>query len=256
MSARQKIKAFSFAGSLSLNVLLAILLVISAKTQARVAEVKNEKSTRICLSALQMLHPMPVDAVIPSVAQPEKSPAIKQVEKSMVKPMLKPAKKQVVKKKITPAERAPRKTARAKAVKPVGKPVPAAKQAAPEPRQAAAAVLPNPAMARQEAAVRAARRTEKQRQCLVAELIQRLEKEKKFPALAVRLGVSGTVLLLIEVRPDGVISHYEVVEKQSAHNILQKAALATVRKAAAKPLAMDDLEHSLRVKVPVVYELI
>ena len=258
MSARQKIKAFSFAGSLSLNILLAMLLVISAQTQARTVNTeKTEKETKICLSALQMRQPTPVAAVpvatiMPPVPQPEKNPVKKQVKKTVVKPV----KKQVVKKKITPIKPAPKKTIQAKVVKPVKKTVPAAKQTPPEPLQAAALVLPDPAMVRKEAAARAARQTENQRQSLLGELIRRLEKEKKFPLLARRLGVSGTVLLLIEVQPDGVISHYEIIEEQSAHKILNKAALTTIRKAAAKPLAMGDLDRCMLVKVPVVYELI
>ncbi len=250
MSARQKIKAFSFAGALSLNILLAMLLVISAQTQARTVKTeKTEESTKICLSVLQMRNPtpvatVPVAAVMPAMLQPEK------------RPVAKPVKKQVVKKKITPIKPAPQKTIRPKVVKPVKKTVPSAKETPAEPQRAAVQVLPDPAMARKEAAARAARRKENQRQSLVAKLIRRLEKEKKFPLLARRLGVSGTVLLLIEVQPDGVISHYEIVEKQSAHNILKKAALTTARKAAAKPLAMCDLDRCMLVKVPIIYELI
>lgn len=85
-------------------------------------------------------------------------------------------------------------------------------------------------------------------------LRQRVHEALRYPAAARRRGLSGTVTIDLTVLPDGAIGPVHVVES-SAHPLLDAAVVESVRSLGRQPFPRDLPARTLRVRLPVVFEL-
>jgi len=85
-------------------------------------------------------------------------------------------------------------------------------------------------------------------------LRERIQGSLNYPLRARRRGLSGTVSLEIEIKPDGAIGAVSVADT-SSHPILDSAALEAVRRLAPEPLPNGVPPRTLRVRLPVVFAL-
>jgi protein TonB len=85
-------------------------------------------------------------------------------------------------------------------------------------------------------------------------LRQRIEQSLHYPLAARRRGVAGTVGIEIVIQPDGVIGSVSLFSS-SSHRILDDAAVDTARRLPPLPFPDGLPRRTLRVRVPVVFEL-
>ncbi|NIQ40182.1 MAG: TonB family protein [Proteobacteria bacterium] len=76
----------------------------------------------------------------------------------------------------------------------------------------------------------------------------------RYPRMAVSRSQEGTVILWVEVLPDGSVGEVEIF-KSSGHTILDRSALRAVRKWQFKPGTKMGRPIAMKVKVPVVFRL-
>ena len=99
----------------------------------------------------------------------------------------------------------------------------------------------------------AARTAAVARQTLLSALIARIEKEKRYPNAARKLGLEGTVTVLVQVDASGRI--LSVRAKQgAAHSLLEKATMETLNKVQEKwtPVAVPE---AMTFSIPIRYDL-
>ena len=87
-----------------------------------------------------------------------------------------------------------------------------------------------------------------------ARLRQRIQELLRYPTVARRRGVTGTVHLEIAVEPDGAIATVSVIAS-SSHEILDRAAVDAARSVPRLPFPSDVRPRALKVRLPVVFEL-
>ena len=87
-----------------------------------------------------------------------------------------------------------------------------------------------------------------------ARLRQRIQEVLRYPPVARRRGVTGTVHLEIAVEPDGAIATVSVIAS-SSHEVLDRAAVDAARSIPRLPFPSDVRPRPLRVRLPVVFEL-
>ena len=87
-----------------------------------------------------------------------------------------------------------------------------------------------------------------------ARLRQRIQELLRYPTVARRRGVTGTVQLEIAVAPDGAIAAVSVIAS-SSHEILDRAAVDAARSVPRLPFPSDVRPRALKVRLPVVFEL-
>ena len=75
-----------------------------------------------------------------------------------------------------------------------------------------------------------------------------------YPRLAIRRGHEGTVILSVEVLPDGSAREVQLLES-SGHTILDRSAVNAVRKWRFKPGTKGGRPVTTRVRIPVVFRL-
>lgn len=85
-------------------------------------------------------------------------------------------------------------------------------------------------------------------------LRRRIQDVLRYPGVARRRGLSGTVELEILVQPTGAISDVAIVDS-SSHRILDEAAMDAVRSLPPLPFPDGLTPRALRVRLPVVFEL-
>jgi protein TonB len=85
-------------------------------------------------------------------------------------------------------------------------------------------------------------------------LRQRIAQSVRYPASARRRGISGTVNVEILILPNGVVGEVQLLES-STHQVLDEAALKTIRSLPRMPLPADLPARPLRVRVPVVFQI-
>lgn len=88
----------------------------------------------------------------------------------------------------------------------------------------------------------------------LASLRRRIQESLGYPELARRRGLHGTVHLEIVIRADGAIGAVSVVGS-SSHALLDDAAMETIRRLAPTPFPPGVRPRTLRVHLPVVFEL-
>jgi protein TonB len=87
-----------------------------------------------------------------------------------------------------------------------------------------------------------------------AQLRQRIQEGLRYPPMARRRGVTGTVQLEIAVAIDGGIADVSVIGS-SSHEILDRAAVDAARAVRRVPFPADVRPRPLQVRLPVVFEL-
>jgi protein TonB len=87
-----------------------------------------------------------------------------------------------------------------------------------------------------------------------ARLRQRIQQVLRYPAMARKRGVTGTVHLDIAIEPDGAVGPVSVITS-SSHEILDRAAVEAARSVARVPFPDDLRPRALSVRLPVVFEL-
>ena len=88
----------------------------------------------------------------------------------------------------------------------------------------------------------------------LAALRQRIQHSVRYPASARRRGIAGTVSVEILILANGTITDVSVLES-SSHQVLDDAALETIRSLPRMPLPPELPARSLRVRVPVVFQM-
>ncbi|MBI4562916.1 MAG: energy transducer TonB, partial [Candidatus Rokubacteria bacterium] len=76
----------------------------------------------------------------------------------------------------------------------------------------------------------------------------------RYPLAAQRRGLSGTVHMEVVILPTGAVGSVSLV-RSSSHAILDEAALDTVRGLPLLPFPPELPLRTLRVRLPVVFEL-
>jgi protein TonB len=85
-------------------------------------------------------------------------------------------------------------------------------------------------------------------------LRHRIQEALRYPLPARRRGLTGTVTIELTVLPNGAIGPVTVVES-SAHPLLDEAALETAQSLRAEPFPAGLTPRTLRVRLPVVFQL-
>jgi protein TonB len=88
----------------------------------------------------------------------------------------------------------------------------------------------------------------------LAWLRQRVHEALRYPPAARRRGLTGAVTIELTILPSGLIRDVSVVES-SSHTILDEAAVETVRTLRSQPFPRNVPPRTLRVRLPVVFEL-
>jgi len=83
---------------------------------------------------------------------------------------------------------------------------------------------------------------------------RRIQESIQYPTSARRRGIKGTVNLEILIRADGAISSVSVAGS-SSHSELDEAAVEAVRSLGPQPFPAGLKPRSLKVKLPVVFDL-
>ena len=85
-------------------------------------------------------------------------------------------------------------------------------------------------------------------------LRQRIQESLRYPASARRRGISGTVNVEILINPNGTVSDVTLLDS-STHEVLDTAALDTIRSLPRMPLPSDVPARPLRIRIPVVFQM-
>jgi len=85
-------------------------------------------------------------------------------------------------------------------------------------------------------------------------LRQRIQESVRYPSSARRRGLAGTVSVEILILSNGTIGDVTLLES-STHQVLDDAALETIRALPRMPLPPDLPARALRVRVPVVFQM-
>jgi protein TonB len=83
---------------------------------------------------------------------------------------------------------------------------------------------------------------------------RRIQESLRYPAAARRRGLTGSVHVEMTVAPNGTIAAVSVVGS-SSHPLLDDAAVEAVRRLPPMPFPSGVTPRSLRVRLPVVFEL-
>lgn len=76
----------------------------------------------------------------------------------------------------------------------------------------------------------------------------------RYPSRAVRLGLEGTVVLLLHVTAEGAVERAQVAES-SGHEVLDRAALACVEGWRFSPGRLDGRAVAMAARVPIEFRL-
>ncbi len=88
----------------------------------------------------------------------------------------------------------------------------------------------------------------------LARLRQRVHEALRYPAAARRRGLTGAVTIELTILPSGLIRDVSIVES-SSHAILDEAAVDTVRSLRTQPFPGNVPPRTLRIRLPVVFQL-
>jgi protein TonB len=88
----------------------------------------------------------------------------------------------------------------------------------------------------------------------LARIRQRIQESLRYPPVARRRGVTGTVQLEIAIGADGAIAGVSVIAS-SSHEILDRAAVDAARSLPRVPFPADLRPRPLTIRLPIVFEL-
>jgi protein TonB len=239
------------------------------------------RTSRICgLIGAALVHGilLPLCLVLSSQAVPKPlPPAVEAVRITLAEPAAAPRRERTIpspspaplpateeslrdnRDKASPPERENKKTPKDRAPgKPLPKPSPEARKRTPAPASSAPAPTVSPAeQAKKEPGPedqsRARATAVEARQTLLSALIARIEREKRYPATARRLGLEGLVTAVVRVDGQGNIVGVSA-RGEGAHAALEKAALETLQRVRDgwTPIPVPE---PLTVHIPVRFSL-
>lgn len=196
--------------------------------------------------------PPPVEAIRITLAEPAAAPAPSPRAVPVSEP---PAPVPIVEE--TPPEAAPPvqdaqakpKENKPKPRKVQTKPVPARTHLPEKAVDAPSAVAPQP----DQALLARTRRAEEARQTLLSALIARLEREKRYPVAARRLGLEGQVMAVVRVDAQGRITSVSA-NADEAQAVLERATLEALQRVQEnwKPTPVPE---PMTLRIPVRYSL-
>lgn len=225
----------------------------------------SRKSNRCALCGAIMLHLGLMAACCISVSlafEVPDTPPVESVYITLAEPVSAPAPlaevvpvQEAVREEIP--EPMPEEIPEAVNVEPEKKRKPEPEKQAPKPRPKPAP-NPKPAVAghRPETAVSQSGEQvadQKAMQNAVSALLARLEKEKRYPNSARRLGLQGSVLINVNLDSNGNIRSY-TLSADGSHAILQKSAMQAMERVQKKWQPVE-LSKAMSVQVPVRFEL-
>jgi len=85
-------------------------------------------------------------------------------------------------------------------------------------------------------------------------LRQRIQQSLRYPVSARRRGIGGTVNVEILIYPNGTVGDVTLLDS-STHEVLDTAALDTIRSLPRMPLPPDVPARPLRIRIPVVFQM-
>lgn len=88
----------------------------------------------------------------------------------------------------------------------------------------------------------------------LARIRQRIQESLEYPLAARRRGLTGTVHMEIVIQPTGAIGPVSLL-RSSSHRILDEAAVDTIQRLPPLPFPAELPPRTLRVRLPVVFEL-
>jgi protein TonB len=83
----------------------------------------------------------------------------------------------------------------------------------------------------------------------------RIGRGRRYPELAIRLGLEGVVEVRVRVNPDGSLAGPPVISSSSGHDILDQEALRMVARAAPFPALPGGVVRATDLTVPVRFHL-
>lgn len=187
--------------------------------------------------------PPPVEALRISLTEPVAAPEPEPV--AQVEPEVPPL-PQVLPPPV-PEETLPVKKADARPKKKIPP-----KKEAPRKEQPERAVSPAPAPPKQAPAPDTALRKEA-RQTLLSALLARIEKEKRYPTAARRLGLEGQVTVTVKVDAQGRIAGIQV-QGADAHAVLEKATQEALNRVRSKWTPVP-VPEAMTLRIPIKYSL-
>jgi protein TonB len=130
---------------------------------------------------------------------------------------------------------------------------PQKKKEAPPPRPEEIPSNPVPQAVAQDTAPQQTPALAEARQTLLSALIAGIEREKRYPPAARRLGLEGTVTVVVRLDEQGRIADIRV-RGNPAHALLERATLETLERVQAKWRALP-VPEPVTLTVPVLYVL-
>jgi protein TonB len=84
---------------------------------------------------------------------------------------------------------------------------------------------------------------------------ERVGRQRRYPEMAIRLGLEGVVAVRVRIHPDGRIAGPPVVADSSGHDLLDQEAVRMVSRAAPFPALPSSETRPTELTVPVHFRL-
>lgn len=88
----------------------------------------------------------------------------------------------------------------------------------------------------------------------LSNLRDRVSRHRRYPEMALQLGLEGVVEVAVVVRPDGTLAAAPSIADSSGHDLLDEEALHIVARAAPFP-PLTGHHEPVRLRVPVNFQL-
>lgn len=88
----------------------------------------------------------------------------------------------------------------------------------------------------------------------LARLSDRVSRHRRYPEMAIQLGMEGDVEVAVLLRPDGALAAAPTVAESSGHDLLDEEALRIVQRASPFP-PLTGHREPVRLRVPVHFHL-
>ncbi|PSW72295.1 energy transducer TonB [Photobacterium sp. GB-50] len=268
------IKRYLIAGCASI---LFHSLIVSAMPEKKIITVPLEKSTSVAVNLVSLPNIKPETIIAPATAQPsaivtpqpvvKNTPAPKTTMKKLVKKSQPEKKKKTVKAPVQPTKKAPKKIEKKPVVtKNIQKKVEkktATKNVTNAQRKTEKFELKPTNSSQPVSSQLALNKTTKAKKTTVGAHSPQLVSKPtfatkpsavKYPQLAKRRGIEGTVLVEVLIAKDGHQVKQKLV-KSSGANVLDDAALKAIKKWRFSPHIVDGIAIAHRVQIPVRFKL-
>ncbi len=228
--------------AIALSLLLHLLLFLELGPRQVIATAPTDlaRATHVRLA----FQPPPPQPELEIESKPEPEPVLKPVVEAEPEPVIELEAKSEPKPKAEPKPKPKPKTKPKPKLKNNPKPVtpaPAITQAAPQKRQTAPVVAPQP---RDHSAAG--------RERYLATLLSLIEQQKVYPKIARRRDIQGNVQVAFTVACNGSITG---LQTSNGHKVLQKSARKAVQKALPLPRPPTENPCPVKVKYAMVFKL-